>query len=298
MVTIVDGGDAFSTFTDTLDGGDAFTVYGPDVDIVVGAAGPTVSVGFNSLVAGAATLTLHRRYVGQDGRTVDGTVRGAVRASALGAYFVEDAEVPIGVDVEYLAEMFDADGRSLGFTASSVIHYPIVDGRTAYISDPLDATSAVRVTMLMGAAATQSMKAPGQRYTVGFRTVVLAGIRSLRTDLNMDFLTDTVEDRERIYALMQDTGGIVLIRTPAPADVPRLLYCWASDPQPTGHWTDDDDVLTAWANSVEEITPIVGDIAVARVNWQAYMDAFPTWVDMQAAYTTWYDAMRNPPGGA
>lgn len=294
MVSIVDGGDAFSTFADTLDGGDAFTIYGPDVEVIDGAPGPTVSVGFTSLTDGTRTVTVHRRYVGPDGRTVDGTVRGAVKDAALGAYFVEDAEIPAGVDVEYLAEQFDADGDSLGFTNATSILYPIIDPVTGWISDPLDATSAVRVRFLKGAGDEQSFAASGTRYMVGFRTVVLAGVRGLRTELDMSFLTDTVEDRQRIYQLMEDTGGVVLIRTPPPKDLPRLLYCWASNPKPTSQQYD----LTTWSNSVDEITPIAGDVAVPRVTWQAYMDAFPTWTDMQAAYTTWYDAMRNPPGGA
>ncbi len=96
------------------------------------------------------------------------------------------------MDVEYLAEMFDADGGSLGFTEASTIRYPIIDGQTAYISDPLDATSAVRVVMLMGAAATQSMKAPDSGTTRRIpHSRSRRRIRGLRADMNMDFLTDT-----------------------------------------------------------------------------------------------------------
>ncbi len=89
----------------------------------------------------------------------------------------------------------------------------------------------------------------------------------------------------------------MLIRTPAPADVPRLLYCWASDPQPTSHWTDGDDVLTTWANSVDEITrssemsPSARDVAGVH-------GRVPH-VDRHAGRI--YDLVRRdaePPGGA
>ncbi len=290
MVSIVDGGNAFSTFAETLDGGNAFTVYGPDVEIVVGAAGPTVSVGFAALTEGAVALTVHAVTRGKTAGpwTEPFAVRCERQSSARTSW--EDAEVPIGVVREYLAEMFDADGGSLGVQK----HQRFVT-RSSTARRRTSRTRSTRRQLSVcgdadGCGSTDTVD-EGTRtaYSVGFRTVVLAGIRGLRTDMNMDFLTDTVEERERIYALMEDTGGIVLIRTPAPATFPPAVLLGLR-PAATSHWTDGDDVLTTWANSVDEVTTIVGDVAVPRVTWQVYMDAFPH-VDRHAGRI--YDLVRR-----
>ncbi|WIA95797.1 hypothetical protein [Curtobacterium sp. MCBA15_004] len=300
-MTIVDGGNAFSTFTDVLDGGNAFTVYplpGPDVTLLGGeTTAPAAMLELTELRPGTASLTMYRSFAGYDGRTVDMTVRSAIRKYAVGAFSGSDAEIPIGVPVSYWAEMFDDGGTSLGRTESTTVTFPSAGGNVAWISDPLDETSGVRVLMIDQAGNSLSRPVSGSRYQVGFRTVVLAGTRTLLVGQDMSFLTETVADRLAIYRLMEDTGGLVLIRSAPPKDVPRLLYCWASDPKATTYQTDSGMDLTRWVNPVDEISPIEGDVAVPRVPYQAYMDAFPTYGDAMAAYETYFDAKRNPPGG-
>lgn len=299
-MTIVDGGNAFSTFTDVLDGGNAFTVYplsGPDVTLITGTNSPTVKLDLTELRPGTASLTMYRSFDGFDGRTVDMTVRSAIRKYAVGAFTGTDSEIPTGVPVSYWAEMFDDAGTPLGTTERTTVTFPVTDINEAWLSDPLDETSGIRVWLLDGTAKELSRPTSGTRYQVGFRTVVLAGTTGLLTDAPVPFLTDSIEDREAVYRLIGDTGGLILIRTAPPAMLPRLLYCWASDPRPTGYrqWNGYD--LTSWANPVNEVSPIEGDVAVPRVPWQVYMDAFPRWSDAMAAYSTWFDAKRNPPGG-
>lgn len=301
-MTIVDGGNAFSQFTDVLDGGDAFTVYplsGPDVTLIGadGSTAPAVRLDLTELLPGTTSLTMYRSFDGYDGRVIDMTLRTAIRKYAVGAFTGVDSETPMGVPVSYWAEMFNDAGKSLGKTDPTTVTFPNADGNVAWISDPLDETSGVRVLMIDGAGNALSRPAAGNRYQVGFRTVVLAGTRALLVGQDMSFLTETVADRLAVYRLMEDTGGLVLIRSSPPKDVPRLLYCWASDPKPTTYQTDTGLDLTKWANSVDEISPIEGDVAVPRVPWQVYMDAFPRWSDAMAAYSTWFDAKRNPPGG-
>ncbi len=69
MVSIVDGGNAFSTFAETLDGGTRSRSTAPTSRSSSGAAVSNCLRRFATLTEGAVALTVHRRYAGQDGRT-------------------------------------------------------------------------------------------------------------------------------------------------------------------------------------------------------------------------------------
>ncbi|AYG02365.1 hypothetical protein D7I44_01665 [Gryllotalpicola protaetiae] len=231
-------------------------------------------------------------------RTVDGvrtTVRSGLRALALGGWTGVDWEAPLG-PVTYQAAMVDAAGNALGDTAPLVAVIPSPRPDTAWISDPLDAGSAVKVTMVRGAGLAQSRPVQGSRLLLGTRVIALAGQRSLMTGLAMPFFTDTDAAREAVTRLITQTGGLVLIRTAAPHPLPRLLYAWASDPQPSSYRDPAGGYgITSWASTVDEISEVEGPPAIAAAPWQAYRDAFPTWEFMRAIYPVWLEAKKNPP---
>lgn len=83
---------------------------------------PRVEVYFPTLDGDAATLTVFRTAAG---RTHE--VRGAVRAATAGSFTRIDFECPFNILVSYRAEMFDADGISLGFTDATVLP-DVIDG--------------------------------------------------------------------------------------------------------------------------------------------------------------------------
>jgi hypothetical protein len=242
------------------------------------------------LPVGAATIRVTRTCEG-----VTTTLRDGLDKPCVGGVIVDDGEMPVGADVIYEGTVHDDSYVELGTTDFLIGNVP-TSPNDAWLSDPRDATSGVRVMLMDGAAATLSRPTPGNRYQVGFTTIVLAGQTQLLTDLPMGFFTETPEDRDAVVDLMRDTGGLILIRTPPPFPVPRLLYCWASNPVARTYGSDPD--IAVWDNTVQEISEIPGTTQVFTVTWQTYMDAFPTWGDMAAAYTSWFDAAKNPPGGA
>jgi hypothetical protein len=232
-------------------------------------------------------------------RTVDGvetTVRNGYNLYAVGGAIVDDWEAPIGVPVTYRAECFNSVGTDLGSTASSVAVTILADTvGTAWLSDPLDETSPVKVTMAGQAGQAPSRPIPGQVYQVGLRTIVLAGVPGLISNLDMGFYTQTTADRETVLALVKKANGLLLLRTPPPMMVPRLLYCFCPGMTPSEFRLTQGVEKIAWANPVTEVSPTTASTSVSSVSWQTYIDAFPTWADMEAAYATWFDAMKTPP---
>nr|WP_278101167.1 hypothetical protein [Microbacterium proteolyticum] len=72
---------------------------------------PRVEVLFEEFAAGTETVTVYRSAFGRERQ-----VRGAVNAATAGALTRIDFEAPFNTLLSYRAEMFDADGISLGFT--------------------------------------------------------------------------------------------------------------------------------------------------------------------------------------
>lgn len=242
------------------------------------------------LPVGAATIRVTRTCEG-----VTTTLRDGMDKPCVGGVIIDDAEMPVGADVIYQGTVHDSSYVEIGST-DYLVGYAPADPNDAWLSDPRDATSGVKVTLTAGAASSLSRPTPGQRYQVGFTTIVLAGSTQLLTGLPMGFFTADADTRDRVVTLMQDTGGLILIRTAPSVPIPRLLYCWAANP--VAKPLSDDPDAADWDNTVDEISEIPGTTQVFTVTWQTYIDAFPTWGDMFAAYSSWFDAAKNPPGGA
>jgi hypothetical protein len=243
------------------------------------------------LAATVSTVTVYRVYEG----SVATPVRSGVSLFAAGGFVVDDHEVPVGVEVSYTVRQFSSTGAELGYTPSVSITIPVDGPEVAYLSDPLDATRSVRVILSTTAASSPSAPIPGTLHRVGMRTVALVGQRGLLESLNMDFYTTTIEDRDTVLGLIGATGGLLLIRTAPPVPVPRLLYVWAANAVPTGFDLRYGDEGTSWANTVQEVSPTMGPLSAYTITWQTYIDAFPTWADFNAAYSSWFAAIQNPP---
>lgn len=250
---------------------------------------PRVRVTFEAadLAPAVASVTVYRVVDG-----VETTVRSGLRAPAAGGWTGVDWEAPIG-PVAYRAEMFDAAGNDLGSTGSVSAEIPYTDADVAFLSDPLDASSTIPVVLNSGVDSGQSRPVSGTEFDLGDRKVILAGPRQLLT-VAVNFETATVEDRAAVNALIDRTGGLVLIRSAPPVPLPRLLYCWCSDPQPSMS-PMDSFAVTKWANTAKEVSEPKSAPAVAAVPYAIYEAAFPTYGDAEGAYQSYFDAYKNPP---
>lgn len=262
---------------------------------VVTAAPPSVRLTFEAadLDPDVQTVTVIRTVDG-----VDTTVRSSVKAFASGGWVGEDHEVPPGVTVSYRAMQWDSGGRELADSAPVEATIPSDGPDVGWISDPLTEGSAIRVVLTDAAGQSPSRPMIGSLLQVGLNTIALvAGMGKLQS-LDMSFYSYTEADRKAIFALLGSTGGLVLIRTPPPMLVPRMLYCWAQNAMPQEYSLPAGIQQVRWANTVSEISEPEGLPVTVALSYQVYLDAFPTYLDAQAAYSTYLDAMKNPPGGA
>lgn len=260
------------------------------VDVLAG-PGPQTRISFDSADLDPATVQVTVLRTVDD---VDTTVRSSLRAKAIGGYVVTDWEAPAG-PVSYRAQMVDASGNSLGDSASVTASLTPLDTDEAWLSDPLDPNSAIKVNVLTGLELGQSRPGNGSSYYVGGRFVVLAGVPNLLSSLPFAFSTETAQARKDVLSLVQRTNGLILVRTSDPVPLPRLLYCWAQDAQPSMYNVDGQFGYAQWSAKLDEQSEMQGPPAVGATPWSLYRAAFPTWADMRAAYSTWMDAKRNPP---
>lgn len=255
---------------------------------------PNVQVTFSELYPDTRTLTLYRSYGG-----LLLPVREAENAFAVGAFTVTDYEVPLRSEFRYVAMQRNAAGGDLGYTDYSVPTFVASDPDYAWLSDPLRPRVFVRVEMTENAGQKPSNPIPAQLHRIGDRVVALVGSRSGLKNVNMDFFTDTTADREAVDDLLGAANGLVLMRTPPPMMVPRLLYCFAGNAVPdefTALSLGDETI--EWANEVDELPPFQGGYGEPVATWQTYIDTYPTWAAAQAAYATWLAAQKNPPVSA
>lgn len=256
-----------------------------------------ISLDLTAMSDDVETLTLYRVYADRPvSSQVTTTVRRGVNKFASGGFATTDEEVPIGMPVSYYAALYRADGVFVGNSLPTTVTV----GNTAsiddgWISDPLVEGSAIKVTLTDVAGSNPSRPMVGTKYQVGYRTVVLNSRQSHLTDLDMGFYTDTKADMQAIQDLIEGTGGLVLIRCTPPRMVPRMLYCWMQNASPDDFNYPAGLEDAEWANTVQETSAVEGDVTLPAVSWQTYIDAFSTWANMEAAYTTWFDAKKNPP---
>jgi hypothetical protein len=249
--------------------------------------GPRVDILFSTLPAAVQTITV----VGIS-TAGEYNVRGAENAFAAGGFTVTDSEVPLGVPVTFRGHMFGVDGADLGYTDPTVVTVQ-ADPDLVYLSDPLAPANAVAVipTSRFGQRKTRSRS--GAVYRTGNRTVALFGPVGLLEGLDLTVETFSVADADTLLGVV--TALPVLVRSMPPIRLPRQLYVAIPEPQ-----EEDVDVAyggdwTIQALAGDEVSRTEVDVVVPVVTWQTFIDAFPTWDAMNARYSTWLDAMTNPP---
>lgn len=263
-------------------------VLTPSVDM---APCPRVQVDFDTLHPDTATVTVYQRS------DVDRTVMDAIRAFAAGGFTVTDYLPPLGVEISYDAVMFDVDGQTLGTTGATTVSLPWVDQSMAVFTDPLDPSTSALVEIVNDFAEKASRSRAQSLYQVGDRTVVLSGQNSLLQGVNLHSQVQTIDDTKALRNVL--ARPLTAVRSgPAAANIPRVFLTaipsWDEVPvdvQWGGGWTK-------FEMSGDEISQGRVSIVVPVSTYQVYEDAFPTYGDFTAAYTSYLDAQKNPPDGA
>lgn len=254
-------------------------------------------VGFNDFVPSPRAEVTLTVGPGVDRVTVwqvsDGgqiAVRGAEGIPALGAVFVTDYEVPLGVLVTYRAETFDASGVGTGFVDVGDVTISI-DPSTAVFSDPLDPNLSIPVGMELGFAAALTRSRPTTVHKIGYDTVALMGQMGLLEDVALTIYTRPGD--EGTWDTLMSTQ--VIVRTMPPVPLPRVMHVVI--PKVTERPVQDSG-WSIWDLVGDEVTRSRVAVITPVVTWQQYIEAFPTWADFNAAYATWLVAQQDPPAVA
>lgn len=230
-------------------------------------------------------------------------VRGTTRQRLLGGLIATDYEIPLAVPVTYRVEQFDADLEPLGFVLSLGARVDLPDtGRQAFgkvvVQDPIAPASAIMLDARPGSFAQLQKQFDLVVYNAGTSTVGLGGLRSLLRDVPFIFITDTVEQREKLDAIL--AANPILIRADPRTRLPGCFYAAAASitqaPHDPNLWSDTDD----WSLTASEVTRPALAVVVALLNYelfQEYVQATTagTYDDAKAIWLTYLDALRTPP---
>ena len=256
---------------------------------------PCLRVGIfdDAVPAGVAFATV-RRSVGGASET---DVRDAIKIPVSGALSRFDYEAPMDADLTYRAQWFDEGGVDAGFSepaTTRVVGPWFADGRPrVLLHNPLDPRTAVWVHPGAGWASALSRPTPGEvRWSHGARLgMVQSGRRRGLTEVQLDVVTDTREDAERVDALFGTETSprlpVLCVRIPESLRLTRLPPVWFAavlertalrDPVGT-----DEVVWRMSADQVEAPVPTLvipslsrADIAAYYASRQAVADANPT----------------------
>jgi hypothetical protein len=286
---VVDGGDAFSTFTDVVDGGDAFTRYGPDLTAVAAMAPvPHVELVFTGLDPAAVTATVYRIA---DGRTT--RVRGLIDVDASGGFGGIDTEAPTyGVPVSYRAQLFAADGSDLGFTESSTT---AVEFYQAVIHQPLDPRRAAVVDLRPEFAQTIQRSRMGDIvYPLGRpRGVwVSTGSKGI-TGLDLTVVTDTLEQADALLSVWGKGDDVqipvICLRVDPVLRLPMPLFAAVPEPveQRPNPYAAENTI--DWPLKGDEVDPPAEAIVQALLTYADLEAVFPDYDSLEAAYLTYLD---------
>lgn len=286
---VVDGGDASSTFTSTLDGGSASTIYGPSLQPYSdGFPCPRVVVNVTTVVPATVTGTLHRIY-----DDVDEVVPGADMVPSAGGFVRTDYFPPLGVPVSYRVEMFDINGASLGFTDAETTSIDVPDS-TCWMSSPFNPQLSVQVELDDVASSKLQSDINAQTHNIGGRRIVISEAIYGYVGIPMSFWVESVDAAVAAENVFADGLGLSVIRVAPPMQVPRVLYAFGVPTRqevnlPAG--VED----TYFDLTVDEASAPSTSIVAAVLTYGRYTDNFATYGSFRSQYSTYRDAILNPP---
>jgi hypothetical protein len=201
--------------------------------------------------------------------------------------------VPLGVPVQYRAEQFNSAGTSLGFTAASSVQIDI-DPSMAVFQDPLHPARAVLVEAKADFAGQLVEERAVQLQNIGTETIALMGQMGLLSNIPLTVQTKSLDDAAARCTVLLQTQ--ILVRTmPRPVLIPRCLHVVIPEVRRTpvnvhygGEWVQ-------FPPTGHQVTRSPLAILVGVVNYELFNDYFATYTAFNTAYSSYLDAIANPP---
>lgn len=253
---------------------------------------PRVEVLFSSFASGTVKVDVYQLA---DGRTR--LISGGVKAVVSGALSRIDFTIPPNIPVSYRAEMFDAAGLSLGFTDATTVTLPMAAGEMS-VHNPLNPQGAVKVIAMGTAAESISRPVDGQTVFPLNRHVgvMVAGQRHGVQGLVMDCYTETLDDADRLQALL---GGYIRVsvpvlcfRTGSRMRIPKPLFLGVLDMGEEAQTLAFGGAIIAQRITGDEVDPPTPALVVPLLTRADLNAAYATRAALNAAYLTRLDADR------
>lgn len=249
---------------------------------------PRVEMVFDEVDPATETATVFRITSGRTWR-----VRGGVRVFAAGGFALVDTETPFGVETTYRAEMFDASGLSLGFTGSTVVTLN-ADGTCMH--QPLDPTRAVKVDprRTFGSSLTApfsgSIAQPLDRSAPVLVTLGRTGYRGV----NLDVVTDTIEDADAFRSMFGDPGRplppVICVRSEPKWRLPHPLFAAILDAREERFDVEFGGQSIDWRIIADEVTPPAVALSAGVLTYADMEANYANYETIEAAYLTYLDA--------
>lgn len=256
---------------------------------------PRIEVLVTPMPGDADTITVWRSWKGQ--RVA---VRDAEEVEVAGAFLVVDYEVPIGTSVTYTCETADSSGVPSQISAGTAT---TVDVSEMWVQDPLDPTSAVPVSLQIGAASSgftiivpsvmpatyaadvSAAPAHGSELPLAF-----GGVRRAASRMPWSVIAWTPGDAETLRTLLAQAFPLC-VRTPAAIyQLTGLTYMAMPDvvEMPYPGW--QATLFTATADSVRG--PGSGIVVQPRT-YADLPDEAATYAGLLSVYPTYLDLRRG-----
>lgn len=254
---------------------------------------PRVDLSISDLPAATTELVV-TRVVGRD----EWRVRrpGAILAATTA--YLEDPEVPTGVPVTYQLLALGSDGAELDRESTVVDPLPDAPSGSVWLSDPLDAASAVLATVLDGTTPEQTFPVDiVHTVPVGMSLGITSrGMRHVAGPMPFRMLGHTAADFNALDAILRNATEI-LIRPQSWKRMPPLIYGVPQELSLGSIFRAGID----WSMWSFTIQPDIGpglDLLLPRRTWADLMAECSTWGasddSVMDTYPTWRDALRGP----
>lgn len=243
-------------------------------------------------------VTLTRNY-----GTETSEVRGALKRETTGTSFIIDYEAPLGTPVTYEATGLDANGNITDTATKSApvtVAPQLYDGEMAWMQDPLDPTTAMRV-ILEGQAGTSLGYSRSVEYNRPLQSTLMgmAGRMGEAENVPWSVFTRYGDETAKFLDLVR-TAYPLVIRTIAPIPLPPLVYASVDsvkriqiDLYQAGWEMWAMEFTTVRASSAAIVKPFYTYGSVIRLH-EGY-----SYADVIAAHPgTYLDFIRHPEPGA
>jgi hypothetical protein len=248
-----------------------------------GSPAPFIDVLAESFDAGIATVTVWRTVGTRSFR-----VRGLIRISAASFVTTRDFEAPTDRVSSYRVQQ--------SATASTTL---VGDG-WAWIHNPFDPSTSLKVKMLTGAGDTITRPIDAEVFRIRGRSVGVAifGARRGVQKVQLDCITETEADADKLDALFGDyddvdTVPILCIRAPKIMRLPPTLFALIGEPGQRPFNFHRGGEATQWSLSGDEIAPPPEAIITSLLGYDDFTAFYATYAAFTAAYTDYRAATRD-----